>query len=598
MVNPGPSNPAVRALIGQAVQHQQRGDFAKAERLYAQVFALDADQPDAHHFMGLLAHQTGRHGLAEQHLRRSIELAPQRAEFHFNHANVLLALGRPQEAAQEFQRAVDLAPQMVDAWQGLGTVLQSLQHDMHAAVCFQRAAELAPTRGDAWQALGTCFQSMGLLPEAAASYRRAITLSPDDAPLRAALVSALMESREEAEVGAELTKLLALAPGLPQAHYQHGVWLANKGDFPAARLALERAIELAPDYYQAALYLAYITPLPPDAPLVQRLARHAGESSWRDPGDGANVHFTLGYVLDRDKQYDAAFAHYLEANRLQRSLQPYSTASQRSLQESMQRAFGPGFLERARRFGNPSAKPLFIVGMPRSGTSLLEQILASHPLVHGGGEMLFLHAELRRRLGPRFRSEFAGAVTGLPDTELADLAATLAAHLDTLAPEARHVTDKMPSNFMLLGLLHGLFPNARFIHCRRDPLDTCVSCFTTSFRQGHKFTHDLTELGEYYRLYEEAMTYWRGLLPEGSIHEISYESLVQDLEPQVRGLLEFCGLPWDEACLHFQDNARAVSTASVYQVRQPVYRSAIGRWRRYEKHLGALQHALGMPPLI
>ncbi|HEX2668268.1 MAG TPA: sulfotransferase, partial [Gammaproteobacteria bacterium] len=578
-----------------AVQHQQRGEFAQAERLYAQVFALDPGQPDAHHFMGLLAHQTGRQGLAEEHMRRSLALAPQRAEFRFNYANMLLALGRPQEAAQEFQQTVDLAPQMVDAWQGLGTVLQSLQHEMHAAVCFQRVVELAPARGDAWQALGSCFQSMGLLPEAVAAYRRAIALSPNDALLRTVLISALMESREETQVATELDQLLKLAPNLPQAHYQRGVWLANKGDFPAARMALERAIELAPDYYQAALYLAYITPLPPDAPLVQRLTQRAREGGWRDPGQGANVHFTLGYVLDKDKQYDAAFGHYLEANRLQRSLQPYSTTSQRGLQESMQRAFGPAFLERARRFGNPSAIPLFIVGMPRSGTSLLEQILASHPLVHGGGEMLFLHAELRRRLGLRFRSEFAEAVAGLPDAELADLAAALVAHLDTLAPGARHVTDKMPSNFMLLGLLHALFPNARFIHCRRDPLDTCISCFTTSFKQGHKFTNDLTELGEYYRLYEEALGHWQALLPPGSFRELSYERLVEDLDTEVRGLLEFCGLPWDEACLHFQDNARAVSTASVYQVRQPIYRSAIGRWKRYEKHLGPLQRALAKP---
>jgi tetratricopeptide (TPR) repeat protein len=310
------------------------------------------------------------------------------------------------------------------------------------------------------------------------------------------------------------------------------------------------------------------------------------------------VHFTLGYVLDKDGQYDAAFRHYLEANRLQRQLSQYSTASQRQLQESMQQAFGPAFLERARAFADPSAKPLFIVGMPRSGTSLLEQILSSHPLVHGGGEMLYLHAELRRRLGPAAQGDFSQSVLRLADQEFAGIAAGLRMHMDELAPGARHVTDKMPSNFMLLGLIHALFPNARIIHCRRDALDTCISCFTTSFKSGHKFSNELRELGEYHRLYEEAMAYWKRVLPAGSLHEVSYEALVTDLEPKVRELLRYCDLPWDEACLRFQENERAVSTASVYQVRQPIYRSAIGRWRRYDRYLGPLREALGTAPLI
>lgn len=598
MATSSPPNPPVRELIGRAVQCQQRGDYAEAERLYSQVFRLDPEQPDAHHFMGLLAHQTSRQELAETHMRRALALAPHRAEFHFNYGNMLAALARPQEAAQAFQKAVDIDPKMTDAWQGLGTVLQGLQHEMHAAVCFQKAVTLDPRRAGLWHALGTCLQTMGLLPEATEAYRRAMALTPDDARLRVALATALMEMRRDPEVKNELDAAEKIAPELPEVHYNRGVWLANRGEFDAARAALEKALALAPEYYQAALYYAYITPLPPESALVRRLLERASRGAWQDPLQGANVHFTLGYVFDKDQQYDAAFGHYLEANHLQRPLQTYSTESQRALQRSTQAAFGPAFLERARRFGNPSVKPLFIVGMPRSGTSLLEQILASHPNVYGGGEMLFLHAELRRRLGPRYRTEFAEAIAGLPDAELADIAAALVAHVDEVAPAARHVTDKMPSNFMLLGLLHALFPKARIIHCRRDPLDTCVSCFTTSFKQGHKFTNDLTELGEYYRLYEEAMAHWRGILPPGTLHEVRYEDLVADLEPEVRALLDFCGLDWDGACLHFQDNARAVSTASVFQVRQPVYRSAVGRWKRYAAHLEPLQKALGIGRLV
>jgi len=264
----------------------------------------------------------------------------------------------------------------------------------------------------------------------------------------------------------------------------------------------------------------------------------------------------------------------------------------------MQQVYGPAFIARAGRFGNPSEKPLFIVGMPHSGTSLLEQILTCHPEVYGGGEMTFLHAELRRRMGPRLLGDFAGAVMAFSDAEWAELGTSLLSHLDRMAPLARRVTDKMPSNFMMLGLLHGLFPNARIIHCRRNPLDTCISCFTTSFKQGHKFTNDLRELGEYYRLYQEAMAYWRQVLPPHVLYEVDYENLVADMESEVRKLLAHSGLEWDARCLDFQQNQRAVNTASVYQVRQPIYSTAIGRWKRYAAHLGPLLEALEMPGLV
>ncbi len=578
--------------------HQQRGEYAQAERLYSEVLAKDPGQADAQQFMGLLAHQTGRDGLAEKHMLRALEIAPQRADFYFNYANMLLDSGRPQLAVQSFQRAVDLAPEMVDGWWGLGRTLFELQHHLHAAVCLQKVVELAPDRVMAWRAFGECLQTLGLLPEAMRAYRHGLRLAPQEPTLHLALVTALIEDRQESEAEQAIGTLLALAPDMPEAHYQHGVWLSNKGDFEAARRALEKALQLEPAYYQAALYYTYVTPLLPDAPLVTRLLQVAEKSAWDEPGQGANVHFALGYVMDKAKRYDEAFEHYLAANRLQRSLSDYSTEAQRTLQDSLQQVFGADFIARAPRFGNRSQKPLFIVGMPRSGTSLLEQILSGHPEVHGGGEMTFLHAELRRRLGPRFQNQLAEAAMTLSDTDWSEIAASLLAHLDQLAPSARYITDKMPSNFMMLGLLHALFPDARIIHCRRDPRDTCVSCFATSFKQGHKFTNDLRELGEYHRLYQQAMAHWRRVLPPQVLHEIDYESLVADMEGEVRKLLTHCSLSWDARCIDFQDNQRAVSTASVYQIRQPVYTTAIGRWRRYATHLGPLLETLEMPGLV
>lgn len=584
--------------MAQAVGHHKRGDLVQAESLYQDILRQAPELADAHNFLGMLAHQTGRNELADTHMRRSVELAPERAEFHHNYGNMLSALGRYDLAAREFQAATDAAPGMLDAWQGLGLAMRALGMPMHAIACFMQVLEKDRQRPELWLALGECFHELGMLKEAADAYRWGQHLAPADGRFQSALATIAVDSGDDTAAQTSLQQLLQARPTSAEAYYQYGVWRANKGEFDAARTALEKALELAPDYYQAALYYSYITPLAVDSPLVMRLTREAGKDDWKEPGQGANVHFTLGYVLDKAGQYDAAFSHYLEANALQRRLQPYSTLTQLKLQRSVLEAFGRPFLERSKRFGNPSAKPLFIVGMPRSGTSLLEQVLASHPAVHGCGEMTLLHAELRRRLGPAGEIDFAKAVLSLPDAELANVAAAMLAQVERLAPESRYVTDKLPSNAVILGLIHALFPQARIIHCRRDALDTCVSCFTTSFRHGHQFTNDLTELGEYHGLYTSAMTRWKELLPAGSILEVGYEDLISDMERQVRAILAFCDLPWDPACLHFQDKARNVATASVYQVRQPVYKTSIGRWRRYEAHLAPLQQALAAPPLL
>jgi tetratricopeptide (TPR) repeat protein len=446
--------------------------------------------------------------------------------------------------------------------------------------------------------LGDCYQDLTMHPEARAAYQNAQQLAPDDPHIQLALIGLAMDDGDDTAVETGSARLLAMAPDMPEVHYQQGVWLASKGRFESARAALEKALQLSPDYYQAALYYAYITPLALDSPLVVRLKQASTNQRWAEPGQGCNVHFALGYVFDKDGQYEIAFQHYLEANRLERGMRRYSTDSHRQFQRSILDALGSPFQKRSPAFANPSDKPLFIVGLPRSGTSLLEQILSSHPQVHGGGEMLYLHAELRRRLGPVGHGDFARSVAGLPDSVLTEIAAGLLAHMHGLAPDKLRVTDKMPSNLTILGLIHGLFPNARIVYCRRDPLDTCVSCFTTSFKSGNKFSNDLKELGEYYRISEVAMEQWRSMFPDGSVHDVRYEDLVADMPGETRKLLAFCGLEWDDACLNFQDNSRAVSTASVYQVRQPIYNSAIGRWRRYASHLAPLQEALASPALL
>ncbi|HYL95593.1 MAG TPA: sulfotransferase, partial [Terriglobales bacterium] len=515
MQRPASASTELRSLMGKAVHHQQRGEYSQAERVYAQILKSWPDNADAHNLMGLLAHQTQRHELAERHMQRSLQLMPKRAEFHYNYGAMLAELKRPDQAAKAFQAAVELAPRMADAWQGLAFAFLEMRLEMYAAACLQQLLQLEPRRADLWLTLGETFESIGLWPEALAALRNSEQLAPDDLRATLAISRIAVETGDDASAQAGFDQLTVKAPEVPDVHYQKGVWLANSGKFAPARAELQKALELEPDFYQAAIFYAYISELPLDHPLVQRLTQRAARGEWLEAGQGANVNFALGYVLDKHKRHDDAFAYFAEANRLLRMGTRYSTASHVEYQSSLLKNLGPEFLSRAKKFSNPSRKPLFIVGLPRSGTTLLEQILSRHPEIHGGGEMTFMHAELRRRMGPAGYGNLQNTLGTVDGTVLAQVAEMLVGYMDQIAPGKSRVTDKMPSNLTVLGLLHGLFPEAKIIYCQREPLDVCVSCFTTSFKSGHKFSNDLTELGESYRISEAAMGHWEAMFPPG-----------------------------------------------------------------------------------
>ena len=240
-----------------------------------------------------------------------------------------------------------------------------------------------------------------------------------------------------------------------------------------------------------------------------------------------------------------------------------------------------------------SDKPVFIVGMPRSGTSLVEQILASHPAVHGAGELDFIHhiwVGMLGMLGSNF-GKYPKCLDNLTTEQVDGMADVYLSPLVAMKPDAVRITDKMPLNFLHLGLIASLFPSARIIHCRRDPMDTCLSCFMTHFNYPQPFQHDLEHLGHFYRLYEKLMGHWKTVIDLPML-EVSYEEVVADPEAQSRRMVEFLGLPWNDDCLKFHQTKRPCATASVMQVRRPVYGSSVGRWRHYEKHLGPLKSAL------
>jgi len=299
----------------------------------------------------------------------------------------------------------------------------------------------------------------------------------------------------------------------------------------------------------------------------------------------------LGRVWDGQKDYPKAFAHLQAGNRLKRSTINYDEPRQARFFAEFAQVFGAEFIA-ARRLDTPDPRPVFIVGMPRSGTTLVEQILASHPEVHGAGEVHALRNVLREELPPD-PGDYAlpKGLAVLSKEHFQRAAARYGRYLDGLAPEAARITNKLPGNMVFVGLVSLLYPQAKIIHCTRDPLDTCFSCYSKLFTTGHPFSYEQGELGRFYKMYERLMQHWRGALP-GRMLELRYEELVEDLEGQVRRLVTHLELPWDEACLRFHESSRAVRTASLAQVRRPIYKDSVGRWKHYEKELAPLKAAL------
>ncbi|HET9351351.1 MAG TPA: sulfotransferase, partial [Burkholderiales bacterium] len=310
----------------------------------------------------------------------------------------------------------------------------------------------------------------------------------------------------------------------------------------------------------------------------------------------AQFSFALGKALEDRGDYPGAFAHFAAGNRLRRALESYDPVQTEVINERIRAVFDADFLARHAGKGDPDPAPIFVVGLPRSGSTLIEQILASHSQVDATHEL----PEVGRLIQNISRAR-AGKVAypeAVRDFDAAAFAAQGRAYLDATR-QYRHgaprFIDKNPNNFASLGLLALALPNARFINARRHPLDTCVSCYRQLFARGQPFTYDLVELGEYYLEYDRMMTHWRDVLP-GRVLDVQYEDVVADLEGQVRRLLDFCGLPWEDACLRFHETERAIRTASSEQVRRPIYGGSIGTWRRYEREIAPLVEVLA--PLL
>ena len=562
---------------------QQQGRLAEADTFYLKALSLDPGHVPALYNRGLLLLRRGRFDEAAELLHRAGERDPAFAEAH-NAAGIAARLaGRCEEAIAHYQRALAARPDYAEAENNWGAALKTLERFDEAAVHYRRALALKPDYAEAWNNLGAALRAQGRHDEAAAHFERAIALKPDLAEAHSNLGTVLQLTERHGEALMHFDQALALKPDLAEAHHGRGVALNTLGRLDAARAALETAVELSPrraEFYGALAQSKRLDDGDRHRVLLDDLAR---EIDRLPASEQIELHFALGKVHADLGRYQQSFRHLAAGNALKRRRVAYDEPEALAALAQMQSWFSADLMRARAGLGDPSATPVFIVGMPRSGSTLVEQIIASHPEAHGGGE----------------RGDFAAAVGGIGrfgDLDAAALRGIGDRYLErarALAPDAARITDKMPGNFRFAGLIHLALPNARIIHTVRDPIDTCLSCYSMLFGGDLPFAYDLAELGRYYRAYIALMAHWRRVLPEGVMLDVQYEDLVGDFEAQARRIIGHCGLGWDDACLEFHQTQRPVWTASAVQVRRPLYQSSVGRWLAYKDELGPLFAALG-----
>jgi len=502
-------------------------------------------------------------------------------------ARKLLLEDRFYEARKVVQQALRLKPTHAAAVYVLGAIEMASGSLDEAAKLMKRTIELEPTIPDPHYFLGVTYEQLGRHEEAVAAFRAALAIKPDLQSAPDALIRALRTLGRQEE----------------------------------AIEAVRRQLSLEPKDISAYVHLSRLDPH----------ALAPAEISWLEAtaGSAVKLHaafacFALAEVFDARRDYDRSFAYLKRGNDLYRDLLtktdgklpsnmvlpvgaiPRRLAPAKALQElarttaQVEITFDKPLLDRYAGFGHTSSLPIFIIGMPRSGSTLIEQILSSHPLVYGAGELDLVIKHLTEMHWPFAGYLLPSAGGGLrpspppapPNRYFRERGAAYVKALRGYNARAQRIVDKMPGNYIYLGMIHLCLPKATIIHSVRDPLDTCLGCYKQLFATGNETTFDMAMIGQHYQRYRRLMDHWQRVLP-GRVIEVAYERLVADPETEIRRLLAACGLPWHEGCLRFHETQRPVSTASMNQVRQPIFKSAVGRWRRYEKHLGPLLEALG-----
>lgn len=594
----------VAETLAQAIQYHASGQLTVAEQMYAAVLEKEPNHVLALHWLGLMAHERGDQVLAVKCLSRVAECNRADASAWNNLGVLHIRIGNLDAAIAALEQAVRIRQDFAEAYKNLSVALQSKGEFDRAIVASRQAIQYMPNHAEAYDTLGTALRCQGKGEEALAAYRKAVAISPDFADVINNMGITLQEMGELLRAQECFGRALCLRPDHADFSNNLATALKEMGSLEESVKQYRETLRLRPyhamAYYNLSQFAAegkYRFSAEELDRLKSHLATGCGSATER-----SLFCFTLACVLDRQGSFDEAFRYYRQANDLQlkhyqERNQAFDAARHRTFVDQLIAIFDQSFFDRVKGWGSSSEVPVFVIGMPRSGSTLVEQILGSHPQVFGVGERGDLSQILERG-----KKVMHGVQVGTKDQERTSLLLEDPSAARSLANEylqrilriggtATRVIDKTLENYTNLGIIATLFPRARIIYCRRDPLDVCLSCYCRHF-QHLNFTSSLESLGTFYCLFEHLMTHWRRVLPL-PIHEVHNEDLIRHPEAVTRKLLAFCGLDWDERCLTYYDNRRAVRTASSLQVRKPLTSESIGRWKHYCSHLEPLMKALG-----
>ncbi len=578
-------HPGALLILGW-IAHQQR-EFEVAVERYQQYLTIRPEDAEARYTLGLVLSELGRTEDAIEQFKKSITITADNAAVHRQLGDTYTRLRRLEEAIKPYQQAIALQADDVVTIINLGNAFHGLHRHTQSIPLYEQALAMQPDNVQVHRHLGASYQNSGQTDKAIKCFEQALSLQPNYFDARIKLAQVLRELGRAEEALVHIEQVIALKPDETQAHIILAETLRELGQTDLAVECLEQHLKAQPACGALYYHIAAMKPKKELIPVVKKLISDTGLPK----SDAIHCHFALGNIYRDGKSFDQAFSHFLKANTLYRETFSYETKKNTQIIDGLIKVYSKGSTQAKCHLGSASKLPVFILGMPRSGSTLVEQILSSHSQVHGTGE---LHALTTAEGGIIQQLEYAKPYPEcmpLIDKNMAgEFSAQYLQELALHCPTAKRITDKLLGNFSRIGLIKTLFPHASIIHCQRNSLDNCISIFFHFFPE-LKCSFKLSELGQYYLDYQRLMSHWQELFP-GEILNVQYEELVMDQERVSRQLIDYIGLEWDEKCLDFYNSERDVRTSSNIQVRQPMYKKSINRWKHYEKHLQPLIEVL------
>lgn len=593
---------AIANHTGNALFHSNLGEMYRQIRSLdlsiqhgEQAVALEPNSATALSNLGIAYYDAKQYEQAENYHKRALAINPKLSNSLNNLGSIYKALGNAQQAIAYYQATIAATPNLIEPINNLALTLLDVDKYDEAALLFEKVLQFKPDHVEAFYGIAKLHLHKHNFIEAENYIRKALNANPQQVEYHQLLSEIYLEQGNNSAALMQLDHVLSIDPAHANSYLAKGNILMEMGEIARAKDQFS-AITQVPDIntqLQAHYCLAQLQKCKPDYPGLKALLTIADNIHAISPQKQAYAYFALGKCYDDMGEYKKAFSYFTEGCRLKRQLINYHITEQIQLTNNIMKTFTKETIDYLRTFAHPSNLPIFIVGMPRSGTTLVEQIIASHPKVYGAGELTYFNDIVQNPvIVNKKKLYFPENIPHLTREFYHSFTENYLSHLRHYSTCAKHITDKMPQNFSVIGLIHALFPHAKIIHVKRNPIDVCLSCYTKLFSKGQHYSYDLTELGQYYNCYEMIMSHWRHILPANAWLDVNYEEVIQNTEAEAKRLITYCNLSWDPACLAFYESKRTVRTASFMQVRQPVYTTSLNRWRRFENELAPLIEVL------